>query len=117
MENDAVNHPSHYTGHSTEIECIMFTRNMSFDAGNAFKYIWRAGEKDDIAQDLNKALWYIDDAVAYGHCDNYNHLVPFLPRQSLHSWKYEALYCILVGNLSAAQYAIADKLHGQTETF
>jgi hypothetical protein len=90
---------------------------MSFNAGNAFKYVWRAGEKDDIAQDLNKALWYIDDCIAYGKQDNYNRLVPFLPRKSLPSWKYEALFCILVGNLEAAQHVISDKLHNQTEHF
>lgn len=110
MENDAVSHPSHYTGHSTEIECIMFTRNMSFDAGNAFKYVWRAGEKDDIVQDLQKALWYIDDCMEYNKCDNYNSLVPFLPRQSLPNWKYEALYSILVGDLYAAHRAVIDNL-------
>lgn len=24
------------------------------------KYIWRAGEKDDVQQDLDKAIWYIE---------------------------------------------------------
>lgn len=57
---DTVNHPRHYTQHPSGVECIDITEHMSFCAGNAVKYIWRAGLKsDDPVQDLRKAEWYI----------------------------------------------------------
>jgi len=59
---DAIN-PSHYKAHPSGLECIFFTRNMNFNAGNAFKYIWRAGLKDDKVQDLKKAIWYLQDEI------------------------------------------------------
>lgn len=57
MTNDAVNHPSHYTSHPSNIECIQVTEHLNFCIGNAIKYLWRAGLKDgnsDI-QDLKKS--------------------------------------------------------------
>lgn len=58
-----VNHPSHYTGHPSGVECIEITEHMNFCVGNAIKYLWRAGEKDDYVQDLEKARWYIDREI------------------------------------------------------
>lgn len=58
-DNDSVNHPSHYTMYEHEV--IELTRNLSFDAGNACKYIIRAPFKDANKQDLEKALWYAKD--------------------------------------------------------
>ena len=61
MLNDPVNHPSHYTEHASGIECIQITEHMNFCLGNAVKYIWRAGLKNDNAiEDLKKARWYVD---------------------------------------------------------
>lgn len=62
--NDPVNHPPHYTAHPSGIECIQVTEHMNFCLGNAVKYIWRAGEKGDAVQDLEKARWYIDREIA-----------------------------------------------------
>lgn len=62
---DPVNHPSHYTSDPSGIECIQITRHRNFNIGNAIKYLWRAGLKDgnsDI-QDLQKAVWYIQDEI------------------------------------------------------
>jgi len=66
MTPDPVNHPPHYTAHPSGIECIEITRWFPFSAGNAIKYLWRAGLKGSAVQDLNKALWYIDDARVRG---------------------------------------------------
>jgi len=55
---DAIN-PRHYKSHPSGIECIEITRYMNFCLGNAMKYIWRAGLKDDKKQDLQKAIWYL----------------------------------------------------------
>lgn len=59
-DHDPVNHPSHYTGHPSGVECIRITEHFNFNLGNAIKYIWRAGEKGNLVQDLEKARWYID---------------------------------------------------------
>ena len=56
---NSVHHPKHYTSHPSGIECIQITEYFNFNLGNAIKYIWRCGEKDDAVQDLEKARWYI----------------------------------------------------------
>lgn len=56
-----VNHPPHYTGHPSGIEVIQITRNCSFDVGNAIKYIMRHNHKGSARQDLEKAVWYLND--------------------------------------------------------
>lgn len=61
--NDPVNHPAHYTGHPSGIECIEITRHMGFNLGNALKYIWRADHKGNALEDLKKARWYLDDEI------------------------------------------------------
>lgn len=62
---DQVNHPSHYTTHPSGIEAIQITRHMNFNLGNAIKYVWRAGLKDQskTIQDLEKAIFYIKDEI------------------------------------------------------
>jgi hypothetical protein len=63
--NDSVDHPAHYTAHPAGIECIAVVEHMSFNLGNAVKYIWRAGLKSpDAATDLRKALWYVEREIA-----------------------------------------------------
>lgn len=62
MKYDPVNHPKHYVEQSAKLEPIMVLRYAPFDLGNAFKYIIRAGHKDDYLQDLKKAKWYLECA-------------------------------------------------------
>lgn len=64
MNHDPVNHPPHYNGHHSGIECIEIVRHMGFNLGNATKYIWRADLKNDALEDLRKAAWYIADEIA-----------------------------------------------------
>lgn len=64
QEYDGVNHPKHYTDSPSGIECIQVTEHMDFCIGNAVKYLWRAGKKDDSVQDLKKAIWYINRKIA-----------------------------------------------------
>lgn len=64
MKHDNVNHPKHYTGHASGVECIQITEHMNFCRGNAIKYIWRAGEKGSEVEDLLKAKWYIEREIA-----------------------------------------------------
>ena len=62
---DQVNHPEHYTSDPSGIEAIQITRHRNFNIGNAFKYLWRAGLKDEAKtiQDLEKAIFYIKDEI------------------------------------------------------
>ena len=64
---EQVNHPKHYNNDPSGIECIEIIRNMSFDIGCAVKYLWRMGFKDGnpIVQDMNKALFYLEDELSY----------------------------------------------------
>ena len=59
----SVTNLSHYRSHPSGVECIEVIRGLPFSAGNAIKYIWRAGQKDSAKQDLDKALWYIQDCI------------------------------------------------------
>ena len=69
--HDAVNRPAHYTSDPSGVECIEITRHRTFNVGNAIKYLWRAGLKDDPdrhgldkqIEDLEKARWYIADEI------------------------------------------------------
>lgn len=61
--NDPIN-PNHYRDHPSGVECIEIVEHMSFSLGNAVKYIWRAGQKGDIIEDLKKASWYLDREIA-----------------------------------------------------
>jgi len=58
-----VNHPPHYTSHPSGVECIDVVQHMNFCLGNAMKYIWRAGLKQDAIEDLQKAKWYIEKEI------------------------------------------------------
>ena len=64
MTDDMVNHPPHYTSHPSGVECIQVTRHMGFNMGNALKYIWRADLKGSGVEDINKAIWYLQDELA-----------------------------------------------------
>lgn len=60
---DMVNHPPHYQAlHGVNFECIQLARRLTFDAGNAVKYMWRTDRKNG-REDVEKARWYIDDAI------------------------------------------------------
>lgn len=63
--SDPVNRPKHYAQHPSGIEAIEITRHMNFNLGNVIKYIWRHGHKaeDTAVQDLQKALWYLQDEI------------------------------------------------------
>lgn len=58
-----VNHPKHYNTNPSGIECIEVVRHMNFNKGNAIKYVWRAGDKGNEIEDLQKAIWYLNDEI------------------------------------------------------
>lgn len=61
---DQVDHPRHYNASPSGVECITVVEHMSFNLGNATKFIWRAGLKSpDPVADLEKAKWYIEREI------------------------------------------------------
>lgn len=60
----AVDHPPHYNASPAGVECIDVVEHMSFNIGNAVKYLWRADHKGAPVQDLEKAAWYIQREIA-----------------------------------------------------
>ena len=69
VENDNVNHPSHYN--QGGVECIDAIKAATCElqgieavcTGNAIKYMWRWKGKNGI-QDLLKAKWYLNRLIA-----------------------------------------------------
>ncbi len=62
-KSDPVNHPAHYTSHPSGIETIEITRHLSFNLGNSIKYILRSPYKGRAIEDLQKAVWYLNDQI------------------------------------------------------
>jgi hypothetical protein len=65
INNDNVNHPSHYTDGNIEVIDYIEDKGLSYHLGNAVKYISRAGKKDvdKYVEDLEKAVWYINREI------------------------------------------------------
>lgn len=57
---DMVNHPPHYTGHPSGVECIEVAEYLPFCLGNAFKYLFRRDAKDNPVENIEKAIWYVN---------------------------------------------------------
>ena len=64
-DNSSVIHPQHYGGANNPYEAIKVIEawEVGFNLGNTLKYISRAGKKDNIIQDLEKALFYLDREI------------------------------------------------------
>lgn len=65
MPNEQVNHPGHYGGADDPYEAIKVIEawQLGFHLGNAVKYIARAGKKDVVLTDLQKAAWYLQREI------------------------------------------------------
>jgi Protein of unknwon function (DUF3310)/HNH endonuclease len=61
---DAVSHPAHYNASPSGVECIDVVEHLKFARGNAVKYLFRHRDKGQPAQDLRKAIWYIQRDIA-----------------------------------------------------
>lgn len=64
LATDNVNHPDHYNQHPSGVECIDVVEHLTFNVGNAVKYLWRADHKGATIEDLRKAAWYINREIA-----------------------------------------------------
>lgn len=61
--------PAHYTqGSKYEVINVIEHMGLSFSAGNALKYLARAGKKpgEDLGAELRKAVWYLEREIANG---------------------------------------------------
>jgi hypothetical protein len=69
-ERDNVSHPKHYNMGAIEtIElidqvCAHYVGDEAYAVGSALKYLARAPHKDNKLEDLRKAAWYINHAIA-----------------------------------------------------
>lgn len=61
---DPVNNPAHYKWLPNGTEVIDITENFDFLVGNVLKYILRAEHKGKPLEDMKKARWYLDRAIA-----------------------------------------------------
>lgn len=65
---DMVNSPAHYGGKDNPFEVIKVLRAWGLYGNamrfNSIKYLARAGKKNDIVEDLKKAIWYINEEIA-----------------------------------------------------
>ena len=105
FNNDAVNHPSHYTDGKIEVIDFIEDKGLGFCLGNAVKYIARAGKKDATKEieDLQKAVWYIERRItelecdqcsniqrvrgAHAKCDTIDEIVPYEDEDEDADWK------------------------------
>jgi hypothetical protein len=58
MENDVVNHPSHYTTGTLEVIDAIEGMGLPYHEGNIVKYVARWRHKAGVV-DLKKAAWYL----------------------------------------------------------
>ena len=63
IKKEKVKHPDHYNEHLSGVECIDIVEWMTFNLGNAVKYVWRAPYKGNQIEDLRKAAWYINREI------------------------------------------------------
>ena len=63
QKKETVNHPVHYNKLPSGIECIDVVEWFNFNKGNAIKYVWRAGHKNDEIEDLRKAIFYLEAEI------------------------------------------------------
>jgi hypothetical protein len=61
---DPVNHPAHYKVGGIETIDFIEAKGLTYHLGNAVKYISRADHKGNRKQDLEKAKWYLERAIA-----------------------------------------------------
>lgn len=66
--SEKIDHPAHYGGADNVYEAIRVIEawGLGFCAGNAVKYIARAGKKggESEADDIAKAIWYLQRRLA-----------------------------------------------------
>jgi hypothetical protein len=70
--SDAVHHPRHYNSHPSGIECVEYAELLPGNLSHACVYVWRHADKGQPAQDLEKALWFIDREAARAESERHS---------------------------------------------
>lgn len=119
--NDPIN-PNHYKTDSG-VQAIDIAELFPYSLGNAIKYAWRAGKKDNLKQDLEKCEWYLNRARLNGEDSLFmcNHssvlrarrLFAKLNKTDLPELNYELVSRILDGRLEYALTHIDDCFVGE----
>jgi hypothetical protein len=63
-KTDMVNHPPHYKAGGIETIDFIEAKNLGYNLGNVVKYVSRADLKGNKLEDLQKAKWYLERAIA-----------------------------------------------------
>jgi hypothetical protein len=61
---DNVNHPEHYKMGGIETIDFIEAKSLGYHLGNVVKYVTRADHKGNRLEDLKKAQWYLNRAIA-----------------------------------------------------
>ena len=73
--------PTYYTSGSIEVWDFIRDQDLNYHLGCAIKYICRAGYKDNKADDLKKAIHYLEDelrsTLAESKPDGNGRVIPF----------------------------------------
>jgi len=64
IKSDMVNHPPHYKAGGIETIDFIEAKNLGYNLGNVVKYVSRADLKGNKLEDLQKAKWYLERAIA-----------------------------------------------------
>lgn len=62
-KEESVNHPAHYNQGSIEVIALIHDWGLGFNLGNAVKYLSRCKFKGNPVEDVEKAVWYLQDAL------------------------------------------------------
>ena len=60
VNEEKVDHPSHYNSGKIEAIDAIEDWNLGFHDGNALKYIARHKHKQNPCEDIEKAIWYLE---------------------------------------------------------
>ena len=69
--------PNYYRRGTIEVWDFIRDQRLSYHLGNAVKYICRAGYKDDIESDLEKAIHYLQNELEYVTSIEPSYRVPY----------------------------------------
>lgn len=117
---DMVDHPPHYTGHPSGVECIEVAEHLPFCLGNAFKYLFRRENKGAVRENLQKALWYVrqqqqltPEGLPHGHlCSQAHKALAGILAFERHPYR-DAMELVATGRLlGCAEHLIQKALAG-----
>jgi hypothetical protein len=61
---DMVNNPPHYVTGGVEVIDFIDAKGLDYHLGNVVKYVARSDKKGNVLEDLKKARWYLNRAIA-----------------------------------------------------